>query len=173
LIAQLRTAWWRAHGIYVGSKTRLPRVHVIWPHQVSLGAGCVLEPDIYFKYDGIYAPGPSIVVRDRVFIGFGCEFNVRKRVEIGDDCLIASGCKFIDHDHGTASRDMPMRLQTSGAEAEITLEQDVWLGVNVVVLKGVRIGRGAIVAAGAVVTHSIPGYEIWGGVPARKIGART
>jgi acetyltransferase-like isoleucine patch superfamily enzyme len=171
LAAQVRTAWWRAQGLQVGTGTLLPKCHVTWPHQVSLGANCTLEHDIYFKYDGIWAPGPSIVIRDRVFIGFGCEFNVRRRVEIGSDSLIASGCKFIDHDHGTAPG-VPMREQTAGAEAEIVLEEDVWLGVNVVVLKGVRIGRGAIIAAGAVVTRDVPSQEIWGGIPARKIAER-
>jgi len=172
-VAQLRTAWWRLQGMQIGAGTLLPRLRVTWPQQVSLGAGCVLEHDLYFKYDGIYAPGPSIVIGDRVFLGFGCEFNVRRRIEIGPDCLIASGCKFIDHDHGTARRDIPLREQPDGAEAEIILGPDVWLGVNVVVLKGVRIGGGAIVAAGAVVTKEIGEYEIWGGVPARKIGDRT
>ena len=170
--AEVRTAWWRVLGMQVASGTLLPKVHVTWPHQVSLGANCILEHDIYFKYDGIWAPGPSILIRDRVFIGFGCEFNVRRRLEIGADCLIASGCKFIDHDHGTARGDVPMREQTAGAEAEIVLEEDVWLGANVVVLKGVRIGRGAIVAAGAVVTSNVPPHEIWGGVPARRIAER-
>ena len=170
--AQLRSAWWRTLGMQIGRGTLLPKVHVTWPHQISLGAACTLEHDIYFKFDGIWAPGPSIVIRDRVFIGFGCEFNVRRRLEIGPDCLIASACKFIDHDHGTSRGDVPMREQTAGAEAEIVLEEDVWLGVNVVVLKGVLIGRGAIVAAGAVVTSSVPAYEIWGGIPARKIAER-
>lgn len=172
LVAQGRTACWRLRGMSVGRGTLLPKVHVTWPHQVSLGQNCTLEHDIYFKYDGIWAPGPTIVIGDRVFIGFGCEFNVRRRVEIGSDCLIASGCKFIDHDHGSARDGVPMREQTTGAEAEIILEEDVWLGVNVVVLKGVRIGKGAIVAAGAVVTKDIGPYEIWGGVPARKISTR-
>jgi acetyltransferase-like isoleucine patch superfamily enzyme len=171
-VAQLRTAWWRLQGMQVGRGTLLPKVRVTWPHQVSLGAECVLEHDVYFKYDGIYAPGPSIVLRDRVFVGFGCEFNVRQRVEIGEDCLIASGCKFIDHDHGSSRLDVPMSRQADGPEAAIALGPDVWLGVNVVVLKGVTIGRGAIVAAGAVVTQSIPEYEIWGGVPARKLRQR-
>jgi acetyltransferase-like isoleucine patch superfamily enzyme len=156
----------------IGPGTLLSKAHVTWPHQVSLGKDCRLEHDIYFKYDGIYAPGPSLIIRDRVFVGFGCEFNIRKRLEIGDDCLIGSGCKFIDHDHGTARRDIPMNQQTDGAEAEIILESDVWLGANVVVLKGVRIGRGAIVAAGAVVTKEIAPHEIWGGIPARKISER-
>ncbi|MGI9087855.1 MAG: acyltransferase [Chthoniobacterales bacterium] len=170
--AQLRTACWRMLGMEIGPGTLLPRVHVTWPHQVSLGADCSFEHDIYFKYDGVRAPGPTIFIRDRVFIGFGCEFNARRRIEIGADCLIASGCKFIDHDHGSAQRDLPMRAQPLGAEAEIILADDVWLGVNVVVLKGVHIARGAIVGAGAVVTHDIPEYEIWAGVPARKIGER-
>ena len=172
-LATGRTAWWRGLGMEIGRGTLLPKVRVTWPHQVSLGNDCILEHDIYFKYDGVWAPGPTIVVRNRVFLGFGCEFNVRRGLEIGDDCLIASGCKFVDHDHGASSRDTPMREQAGGAEAAIALEQDVWLGANVVVLKGVRIGRGAIVAAGAVVTKPIPPYEIWGGVPARKIGERA
>ena len=171
-VAELRTAWWRALGMEIGTGTRLPQVRVTWPHQVSLGDNCTLESDIYFKFDGIWAPGPSIVIRERVFIGLGCEFNIRKKIEVGANCLIASGCKFIDHDHGTARRDAPMNQQADGAEAEIIVEEDVWLGVNVIVLKGVQIGRGAIVAAGAVVTKDIGAYEIWGGVPARKIGER-
>lgn len=165
--------WWRFLGMQVGNGTVLPKVHVTWPHQVSLGANCTLEHDIYFKFDGIWAPGPSIVIHDRVFIGFGCEFNVRKRVEIGADCLIASGCKFIDHDHGSSRRDLPMNQQHQGAEESITVEEDVWIGANVVVLKGVCIGRGAIVAAGAVVTKSIEPFGVWGGVPARKIAERS
>lgn len=159
-------------GMQVGAGTLLPRLRLTWPHQVSLGRSCTLEHDIYFKFDGIWAPGPSIVVGDRVFIGFGCEFNIRRRLQVSADCLIASGCKFVDHDHGNDRRDIPMNQQPDGAEAEIVLEEDVWLGANVIVLKGVRIGRGAIVAAGAVVTKSIGAHEIWGGVPARQIGQR-
>jgi len=173
VVAQVRTAWWRLLGMAIGPGTLLSKVHVTWPHHVSLGANCHLEHDIYFKFDGTWAPGPSIVIRDRVFIGFGCEFNVRKRVELGPDCLIASGCKFIDHYHGTSARDVPMNRQTDGAAEAILLENDVWLGANVVVLKGVQIGRGAIVAAGAVVTKAVPAFEIWGGVPARKLGERA
>jgi len=57
-------------------------------------------------------------------------------------------------------------------KSAIYIEEDVWFGCNVVVLKGVYIGKGAVIAAGAVVNKSIPPYEIWGGVPAKKIGVR-
>lgn len=56
--------------------------------------------------------------------------------------------------------------------ARVYLEDNVWLGANVVVLTGVTIGAGAVVAAGAVLTKPVPPFEIWGGVPARKIGDR-
>ncbi len=165
-----RNIYYRAAGMKIGEKTFLPRISVTWPHQVSLGKNCRLEHDIYFHYDGIHKPGPSIIIGDNSFVGFGCEFNITKRITIGYDCLIASGTKFIDHDHGMAL-DSPMRNQRS-IEKEITIGNNVWLGVNVVVLKGVNIGSGAVVAAGAVVTKSIPENEIWGGIPAKKISER-
>jgi acetyltransferase-like isoleucine patch superfamily enzyme len=171
-VAIIRTSWWRLLGLRVGTGTLLPKVYITWPHQVSLGAHCTVEQDAYFKYDGIWAPGPRLVIGDHVFVGAGCEFNFKLGITIGSHCLIASGCYFIDHDHQSTRRDVPMGTQTGGPEAPITLESDVWIGANVVLLKGVTIGRGAIVAAGAVVRHSIPPYEIWGGVPAKKIGER-
>lgn len=154
----------------LGSKTILPKIYVTWPHQVSIGSNCVLEHNIYFKFDGIWQKGPSIKISDRVFIGSECEFNIRERIYIGSDSLIASGCRFIDHDHGILGHDL-IRKQI-GPEKEIKIGNDVWLGCNVIVLKGVVIGDGAIVAAGTVVTKSILPREIWAGVPARKIGER-
>lgn len=166
----LHRMWWQIQGAQFGARTRVPPLAMTWPHQVAVGANCILESDIFFKFDGIWQPGPSIVIGDRTFLGRGCEFNIRTRIDIGCDCLIASGCKFIDHDHGFALG-KPMNIQL-GEEAAIVIEEDVWIGVNVVVLKGVTIEGGAIVAAGAIVTKNVGANEIWAGVPARKIGQR-
>lgn len=157
-------------GMKIGRGTVLPKMYITWPHQVVIGKNCSLEHGTYFKFDGIWSKGPSIVIENNVFIGAGCEFNIRKSIVIGNNSLIASGCKFIDHDHGIIKGEL-MGLQT-GPESEIKIGEDVWLGCNVVVLKGVRIANGAIVAAGAVITKSIPANEIWAGVPAKKIGER-
>jgi acetyltransferase-like isoleucine patch superfamily enzyme len=54
----------------------------------------------------------------------------------------------------------------------VIIEDEAWLGANCVITAGVRIGRGAVVAAGAVVTRSVEPFQIVGGVPARPIGAR-
>ncbi len=153
----------------IGAGTTLPRIVVTWPHQVAIGADCVLEPDVFFKWDGIWSPGPRIRIGDRVFLGRGCEFNAQVGIEIGADSSIASGCKFVDHDHGIVGETIDAVPGRSGA---ITLGRHVWLGANVIVLRGVTIGDGAVVAAGAVVTKSIPAQEIWAGVPARHLRER-
>lgn len=171
ILSLARNTWYRLQGCHIGPGTRLSTTIMTWPHRVSIGASCHLEHGIYFKHDGIYGEGKTILVGDHVFIGCNCEFNIRARIEIGDHSLIASGCRFIDHDHGISTRATVIARQ-AGAEAPIVLEEDVWIGANCIILKGVHVGRGAVVAAGAVVTKSIPPYEIWGGVPARRIATR-
>jgi acetyltransferase-like isoleucine patch superfamily enzyme len=167
--AVFRTAWLRFCGARIGAHTLIPEVLISWPHQLDIGDWCVLESGITFKFDGAWKPGPSILIRDRVFMGQGCELNLKKGLTIGQGSAIASGCKFIDHDHGITGDRID---ETPGAESQITIGSYVWLGCNVVVLKGVTIGSGAVVGAGAVVTRSIPANEIWGGVPARRLSSR-
>ena len=169
--ASLRLWLFRRLGMQVGGGSAIGRVVVGWPNQVRVGVGTQVLDGVAFDYcHGVWRPGPAITVGDRCYVGRGVDFNCRERIAVGNDCLIAAGCRLIDHDHGMAVGE-PMRAQV-GPEGAITVEDDVWLGANVVVLKGVTIGRGAVVAAGAVVTRSVPAYEIWGGVPAKRLGGR-
>lgn len=146
------------------------KLYFIWPHKVSIDDNCILEHNVFFKYDGIYSEGIAIKIGKRTFIGTDTEFNIKHGVTIGDDCLIAAGCRFVDHDHGISKSEL-MRIQACPGD-QIVIGNDVWIGANVVVLKGVTIEKGAVIAAGAVLNKSIPAYEIWGGVPAKKIGNR-
>jgi serine acetyltransferase len=65
-----------------------------------------------------------------------------------------------------------MRMHSSQRAEEVTVEADVWIGYGAMVLTGVRIGRGAIVAAGSTVTKDVAPYSIVAGTPARKVGMR-
>lgn len=168
---RLRGLYWSAQGMRIGQGTVLPRLHVTWPHQVSLGRNCRIEHGVYFHYDGICRPGPSIVIGDDCFIGSGCEFNVTTLVTIADHCLIAGGTKFVDHNHGTELSELMNRQECTGVP--IRIGRNVWIGANSVILAGVEIGEGAIIAAGAVVTKSVASNAIWGGVPARLIKYRN
>ena len=170
IVARFRGIYWSLQGMQIGSQTVVPRLIATWPHQVRIGQRCTLEPDIYFKFDGICKPGTHIVIGDDSFVGRGCEFNISKHIDVGDHCLIASGVKFIDHDHGMDLCRL-MRVQPCTASA-IRIENDVWIGANAVILQGVHIGTGAIVAAGAVVRNDVQPYDIVGGVPAKSLKNR-
>jgi acetyltransferase-like isoleucine patch superfamily enzyme len=161
----------RFMGAQIGAGTTVPRCLMPWPHQVKIGKGCTFEPDIHFKFDGYWLPGPNILIGNRVFIGRAVELNIQGKIEIGDDTGIGSGCILTDHNHGTAPTDICMRDQPVEI-APIRIGRDVVVGVNTVILKGVQIGDGAVVGAGSVVAKSIPAGEIWIGNPARKIRDR-
>lgn len=167
-IALVRTWYYRSIGMSIGRGTALRRLYITWPHQVQVGTSCRIEHDVYFHYDGIFSEGPSIIIGSNTFIGHHCEFNINLSITIGRHGLIAAGCKFIDHNHNAGYLDRINRV-SDPMGAPIIIGEYVWLGVNVVVLAGVKIGDGAVLAAGSVVTKSVPSGQLWGGVPARLI----
>lgn len=94
-----------------------------------------------------------------------------ENISIGDDVLI--GPHVLIHSGNHKYKDHMMPIRTQGHEqAPIVIEDDVWIGAHAVVLKGVTIGRGTVVAAGAVVNRDVQPYSIVAGVPAKKIGDR-
>ncbi len=107
----------------------------------------------------------------RSYCGEGCVFGCNASITIGCNVMIASLVSLRDTDHVFDSLDKPM-IDQGIRSAPIVIEDDVWLGHGVVVLKGVTIGTGSVIAAGAVVTGNVPPYAIYGGIPARQIGTR-
>jgi acetyltransferase-like isoleucine patch superfamily enzyme len=154
----------------IGRGTKLPNVYVTWPHKIVLGDNCRIEHNVYFHFDGVYSDGHGIIIGSHTFIGTGCEFNVSSSVSIGDNCLIGGGTRFVDHNHGVIMGRL-MREQSSDI-GSITVDSDVWIGANCVILKGVHIGKGAVIAAGSVVTKSVLPFNIMGGIPASLIKQR-
>ncbi len=171
VVSRLRVAWWRLHGMQIGQAVRMSSMRVTWPHRVHLGDACSLEHSIYFNVAGGYRTDGGVFLGQGTFVGSGCEFNITAAITVGANCLIASGCRFIDHNHGTEVG-IPMKLQKE-EEDPICIGPDVWIGANCVILKGVSIGEGAIVAAGSVVTKSLQSMGIFAGVPARLLRLRT
>lgn len=103
--------------------------------------------------------------------GIGDEAYFIGKVSIGANVMIAARCAFIASTHSYQRTDIPMRQQ-QGEEKEIVIGDDVWIGYNAIILGGVTIGTGAIVAAGAVVANDVEPYSIVGGVPAKLIKKR-
>lgn len=117
------------------------------------------------------APEAKLTLGDRVYIGRNTNIAAYASITIGDNVLVAPYCHIISGNHGYERRDIPIRDQNITCKP-ITIEEDVWIGTHVVVLPGVTIGKGAIVAAGSIVNKDIPPYQIWGGAPARFLKER-
>ncbi len=89
-------------------------------------------------------------------------------VTIGENVLIGQYVSFHPQNHVFSDPDVPIKQQGT-TEQGIVVEDDVWIGARVTILDGVRVGRGAVIAAGAVVTRDVPPYAVVAGVPARVI----
>lgn len=118
--------------------------------------------------------GGDLQIGDRVSLNTNVLINAASggRIVIGSDVLIGPNAVFRASDHAFATRTKPIREQGHTA-GEIVVEDDVWIAANVTLVGGVRIGRGAVVAANAVVTRDVEPYSVVGGVPAAKIAMRA
>jgi acetyltransferase-like isoleucine patch superfamily enzyme len=136
---------------------------------VKLGDRVHLHRDIIIEIGS----GGSLTIGANTAIQPRCQFSAYKApIRIGCDVQIAPYCAFYPYDHSFAPGELIRRqpLQTKGG---IFIEDDVWLGVGVIVLDGVRIGKGAVIGAGAIVAHNIPDGAIAMGVPARVVRMRN
>lgn len=114
----------------------------------------------------------SVSVGASTFIGPWSTIVAKCGIEIGNDVLIAERVTIRDQDHAIHGA-RGVCIASAGFEsAPIRIGDDVWIGAGAVILKGVTISRGAVVAANAVVTKEVGEYEIVAGVPARRLGAR-
>ena len=100
-------------------------------------------------------------------INRGCLLDARGGIVIGDSVSISHNVSLVTggHDHQSSI--------FAGQFKPIVIDDYVWIGIGVIVLQGVHIGKGAVVCAGAVVTKDVGEYEIVAGVPAKKIGERN
>lgn len=138
---------------------------------VTIGRGSHLERDLTLWLSADDGANPQVTLGNRVYVGRNTYLGSFQLISIGSDTIIGAYSYIISANHRFASRDLPIRDQ--GFEGSpVQIGADVWIGCHASILSGVQIGNGAIVAAGAVVNRSIPPMEIWGGVPARKIGDR-
>lgn len=122
-----------------------------------------VEPGVYLSDGASVRIGKCVQINENVFI---------QGASIGDFVMLAPGVAIHSRSHRHDRKDVPMVLQGEEEPRPPVIEDDVWIGRNAVILPGVRIGRGALVGAGAVVTKDVEPGAIVGGVPARLIRYR-
>ena len=160
-----RSSFWRLLGTKIGKKT-------------YTGKGCLIintkkiEIGNYTRI-GYYSviSGPDIYIGNHVSINRNCLIGgAAGRIKIMDFVLMGPNCTILSSDHGIKKEELIVKQ--GPVAAYVVIEEDVYLGANVVVLSGVTIGKGAVVGAGAVVTKDVEPYSIVGGVPAKFIKYR-
>ena len=115
-------------------------------------------------------------MKETITIGNNCQINEDVYIQsakIGNDVLIAQNVALLAVTHKFGSITVPIIKQGSTPVDPVIVEDNVWIGRNVVVMPGITLGRGAIIGTGAVVTKDVTSLAIMGGVPARLIKYRT
>ena len=127
----------------------------------------------------VHDASAQITIGSRIELTEGCDLDVVESLTLGDDVFIAAQVYIADHD--SHSSDWEVRAKDHYARREgrkdwavvprapVRIEDKAWIGRRAMVLKGVTVGEGAIVAAGAVVTRSVPPWTVVAGVPAEEI----
>lgn len=116
--------------------------------------------------------GEGLKIGNNVGIAQNCFIQVRGSVYIGNDVMFGPGVSVFSEDHGFADIGIPM-IQQPEIRKGVTIEDDVWIGTRAIILGGVTIGKGSIIAAGSVVKSSIPAYSVVAGVPGKIIRTRN
>ena len=138
----------------------------------SVGASTIVEALVSFERDGA-----TLSVGKRTFVNG--HLVVSNSIEIGDDVMIAWGTTVVDHNSHSirfSERSRDVEDWARGAKnwekvvsAPVRIENKAWIGFNAIILKGVNVGEGGIVAAGSVVTKDVLPWTIVGGNPAKQI----
>jgi acetyltransferase-like isoleucine patch superfamily enzyme len=165
----IRAQLLRWRGAQIAMRARVASGCVVHrPWCLAIGERCRLEHNVFIKAT---TDSARIELGREVFVGFDSEFDISESLRIGDGVLVAPGCFITDHNHRHSAS---MTIASQGCESRsVQIGDDVWLGAHVVVLPGVTIGRGAIVAAGAVVTQDVVPMSVVAGVPARVVSVRS
>jgi len=136
-------------------------------NKVTIGSYALIRPT--GKYGG--EPGMGLIVGDNSNIGPFAYIGCSGMITIGSNVMISPRVSIYAENHNFSRTDITMKEQGVTRE-DVIIEDDCWIAANSIVLAGVTIGKGSIVAAGSVVTKDVPPYSIVAGSPARVIKSR-
>lgn len=138
-----------------------------FPKQISIDADVVIKENCQL----CACNRKSIISIGRnTSIGFYSMIYSSESIVIGSDCMIGPFVFIVDSNHGV-SKQKKMNQQKNSTKP-IVIKDDVWIGTKSIILQGVTIGEGAVIAAGSVVTKDVKAYKVVAGNPAKIIKER-
>ena len=144
-----------------------PGVLIFHPENVEIGNNVYVGHNTIMK--GYYKN--RLMIKDHTWIGQSCFLHSAGGIEIGEAVGIGPTVKIFSSEHVADEPSIPVLFTTIKYES-VVLRDGCDIGVGSVICPGVTVGAGAIVGAGSVVIKEIPDFEVWAGVPARKIRRR-
>ena len=140
----------------------------LWICRRLLKGGCearLIEPRAYIAYWDTVSIGRGSSIGENAYID--------AHLTIGDNVMMGRDVVILGRNHEFHDTTRPMCLQGFQPHEPISIGDDVWIGIRVIILPGVSIGSHSIIGAGAVVTSDVPEFAIVAGVPAKVIGWRS
>jgi acetyltransferase-like isoleucine patch superfamily enzyme len=130
--------------------------------RIFIGSYCALFDDVIISGVG------TLRIGDGSSIGHNTVIVCRESIDIGDNVMIAAYCYVLDVDHEFDEINVPIPKQGLRIKPVI-IGNDVWVGAHTIILRGVKIGEGAVIGANSVITRDVPPYAIVAGNPARIV----
>lgn len=140
---------------------------IILGNRVTIGKYAIIRPGNLYGGE----PGEGLVVGDHSNIGPYCYIGCSGHISIGNNVMISPRVSIYAENHVFDQIDTTIKSQGVKKE-KVVIEDDCWIASNSILLAGVTIGKGSVVAAGSVVTQDVPPYSVVAGVPARVIKNR-
>lgn len=173
LLSRLRNLYYRGLGVHIRGYVWMRSIEIPrnWG-DITLEGGAALDRGVSLICSSpLRGKGDKLIIRSGTYVNRFTIFDAHGRIEIGRDCMIGPHCYLTDANHGTTPLE-PVKFQEMKT-APVVIEDEVWIGAHVTILPGVRIGKGAVVGAGSVVTRDIPSHAVAIGVPADILRERS
>lgn len=132
-------------------------------HQINLDKNVVIYWGAEIRNPAGLHIGKGTIIGDKAIL------DARAKIEIGENVNLSSNVSIWTLQHDYRDPDFKCNPNHYGP---VKIGNRAWIGPNSIILRNVTIGEGAVIAAGSVVTHDVPPFELWGGIPARSLGKR-
>lgn len=128
--------------------------------RITIGKKIMIRGPVYINAIN----GGIIDIGKNVFFNRNCSVTSMGKIIIGDFCMFGNNVVVVDHDHNFTNGNLNEYIKS-----EIKIGNNVWIGANSTILRGVTIGDNSIIGANSLVNKDVPAGEVWAGVPAKKI----
>lgn len=146
-----------------------PPIRVAGERRIAVGSDVFVGPGSWLQVVGDEAPDVALQIGDGTSIAGYCVLSAASSVRLGERVLVARGVYVSDHIHAFEDPSRAVLDQGIAGIEPVEIADGAWLGENVVVCPGVRIGRGAVIGANAVVLEDVPDHALAVGVPAKVV----